>query len=360
MGTLMKRFLGLFAILALCPVLNLAWGEEVSIYGLTYTLVDGHIAPEGADSLERAIDKLNEEMKYATALELADFYLKYAGEDTILRATLCDAKALYLNKQGDDAYKLLDKIKSGFKPEDQQSRDFFSKRVLDIVCSPIYVQRQEEVLKTSTDQDITTPGEWKTVETYDMQWQINLLYLIKDINSADFKTGKDYIISVIDRPGTVSIAYTNQSSPQINVERADDEALAGLIYWGQDIIPGSLVKVLEENYNLNGLGLCLGRPVAFLELASYLKNKIKYTEPKVIQTISYGEGEFTAYRSCAMCWAEVDISLADIFSHFGADPHYLTPFVPKAPKLEKEEIGEESIGNVNVTEPGTEENSGGN
>jgi len=357
----MRRTWSLFIILTLCSTLNLVWGEEVSIYGLTFSLVDGHILPEGADSLERAIDKLNEEMKYATSLEAADFYLKYAGEDTVLRATLYDAKSLYLNRKGDSAYKLLDKIKAGFKPEDQKSRDYFSKQVLDMVCSPIYEQRQEEVLQTSASQDITTPGEWKTAETYDMQWQINLLYLIKDVNSVDFKTGKDYIISLIDRPDTVSVAYTNQSSPQINVERAEDEALAGLIYWGQDVIPGSLVKVLEENYNLNGLGLCLGRPVSFLELASYLKSKIKYSEPKVIQTISYGEGEFTAYRSCAMCWAEVSISLADIFTYFDADPHYFSPFVPKAPKLEKEgEITEESIGEEPIKEEGTEKDSGGN
>lgn len=334
----MKKRIYWLVILAFLLPLNSASSDEVSIYGLTVTLSEGILTQNSAGRIEAFIDKLHHEFKYNTALEVAQFYQQYAGEDTTFRATMFTAKCLYLTRQGEEAYRLLEKTMEGFTEGDDQSRDYFSQTVLEMVVSPTYEQRQEQILKTSLSQDTTTEGEWETVETYDLQWAVNILYLIKDIDAGDFKEGKDSLISVIDQPRTVSISYTNQSSPQINVERANDEALAGLIYWGKDTIPGFLVKVLENDFNLSGFGLCIGRPISFLEMASFFKNKVTYHQPRIIKTLRYDESEFSVYRSYAMCEASIVLSLADIFTHFNAKPHSFYPFVPKAPKLEKDEV----------------------
>jgi hypothetical protein len=188
------------------------------------------------------------------------------------------------------------------------------------------------------------PDEYLLESVYDLQWSVNFLDLIRDIDGEKYKEGKSEIDAIIDKKQKLSIYIYHQSTPQISIERAKDEAFAGISKWNVGNVSGSLVRELDRKFNITGFGLCVGRPISMLNVSQRIKDDIEFGEVKIERTIKYEADGYDAYRAIAYCEAVVELSVAQLFEKYGINAHSFKPFVPKAPLINKDTDEDEDIG----------------
>lgn len=331
----MREFLIIFYIFIFLIITLNIHSEIDEINELNLKLTDGVLTDSSVNTLLANINYALDNGLTDRAGELADYLDNHKPVNLPLNSELTIIKAIY--SEGDKgrtkAYSMLKKIKSTISDEEKEQ---FIKFIQDISVTPI--KRRMEITKMGLNPVDNLTKEYRITEIMDLQWSVNIIWLLKDMDSSSFMEAKNNLIAELDREREFSIDFINQSSPQISVERAKDEAFAGIIGWTSgDIIPGKLAHLIDDRMNIMGFSICIGHPITLKSLSRALKDLIDYSEPEIVKVLEFTEEDYTIYRSVARATASVKISISQIFTLLGLNPYRFKPFVPKAPIIEIEE-----------------------
>jgi len=344
----MVKFFSFFLFLLSLILINNIMAEVISIEGLNLNISNSVLTAESMETLIANIKYSLDNGFTDRADKFSDILIKYKPTESPQKVSLIAIEAKYSggSKGRAEAYYMLKDLKTKLNEND---RSEFCKFILELATKPIKIKEEVEKINTNPLENMTK--EYSIKNTMDLQWSVNLIWLLKDLDESLFSEGKRALTTEIDKEREFSIDFISQSSPQISLDRANDEAIAGAIGWRTgDIVPGKLAHLIDKRLNLTGFSICIGYPIAFNKLSNIIKGFVSFSEPEVIRVQTYSEEGNTIYRSIAKCTAILKISISDLLTKYGADPHAFKPFVPKAPIIKKE--SEEN------KEGGTEEESG--
>ena len=330
---MVKIFLLFLIMYSFILIINID-AEEISIEGLNLNLSNSVLTNESMETLLVNITYSLDNGLIERAVKLSNFLIKYKPSEAPLKVNLITIKAKYSEeiKGRAEAFNMLKELKSKLN---ENNKNEFCKFILEMATTPM--KRKTEIEKININ-----PLENKTKEciienTLDLQWSVNLIWLLKGLNENLFSEGKKSLIEEIDREREFSLDLISQSSPQISLDRANDEAIASAIGWQTgDIVSGKLAHLIDKRLNLTGFSICIGHPITFTKLSNIIKGVMSFSEPQIIEVQTYTEEGYTIYRSIAKSTAILKISVSDLLTKYGADPHTFKPFVPKAPIIEKE------------------------
>lgn len=310
----------------------------VEINGVDIQLTGGTVSESEFDRVIKIVRSLQNRGYNNASLEIAQFLRDNISPEVEGKAIIENARAIFLtmNEGFKKSYRIMDDYMMSNIASEDFEREYFIEAIMDMTTNPIKMRTSKEVYFTNSSSDKCATDEYTLENMFDLQWSVNFLGLIKNLDVDKYNEGKSRLLGLIDEEREISITFYHQSSPQISVERAKDEAIAGISYWGVDNVSGSLIRELDRKFNITGFGLCVGRPLSLLEISKKVKDDISFGDVVIDRTIEYEEDDYSAYRSIARCVATLNISISELFAKYGINAHKFKPFVPKAPLIEKE------------------------
>ncbi|MGQ9705496.1 MAG: hypothetical protein ACUVWP_00640 [bacterium] len=336
----MIRFFSLFVILSSSIFTINIMSEIINAEGLNLDISNSVLTEKSMETLIVNISYALENGLIDKAVRLSDILIKYKPKEAPMKVNLIIIKAKYSEggKGRIEAYNMIKELKTTL---DEGNKNELCKFIIEIATKP--VKKKTEIEKMSVNSLSSETTEYYIENTMDLQWSVNLIWLLKDLNEELFTEAKKILIEELDKEREFSLDFISQSTPQISLERANDEAVASAIGWRMgDIVPGKLAHLIDKKLNLTGFSICIGHPITFNKLSSIIKGLVSFSEPEIIKVQTYSEEGWTIYRSIARCNAILKISISELLIKYGADPHAFKPFVPKAPIIEKEKEKEET------------------